>query len=143
MDAPAGYHGTPLARKLGLKAGMRVRLLDPPDDYWTLLGHEAAAMEVEQLPEGDAREADLTHLFATDREPLQRAFSRARAGMLEDGMVWASWPKRSSGVPSTIGRSDVMAAGQEAGLVDIKVCAVDGTWSGLKFVIPVADRKPE
>lgn len=138
---PAGYSGTPLARKLGLKAGMRVRLLDPPDDYWALLGHEPAARDVEQLPEDDAREADLTHLFATDHDPLQRAFARARAGMREDGMVWASWPKRSSGVPSAIGRSEVMAAGKAAGLVDIKVCAVDQTWSALKFVIPVADRK--
>jgi hypothetical protein len=61
--------------------------------------------------------------------------------MLEEGLVWASWPKKSSGVRSRIGRSEVMAVGKNAGLVDVKVCAVDDTWSGLKFVIPVRHRK--
>lgn len=137
----AGYSRTPLVRKLGLKAGMRVRLLDAPERYWELMGHQPGSLGLDLLHEEDDREADFTHLFATDREPLREAFARARAGMREDGMVWASWPKRSSGVPSEIGRSEVMIAGKAAGLVDIKVCAVDDTWSALKFVIPLADRQ--
>ncbi len=137
----AGYSGTPLVRKLGLKEGMRVRLLDAPEQYWDLMGHPPRSLGLDPLPEEDGRKADFTHLFATDPEALRDGFARARAGMREDGMVWASWPKRSSGVPSEIGRSEVMAAGKESGLVDIKVCAVDETWSALKFVIPLADRR--
>lgn len=161
MPASAGYSGTPLVRKLGLKPGMRVRLLDPPDGYWGLLGGDPDALDVEldaadasgpgadpgadpDAPSADALPGaalvDFTHLFATAGETLEAHFRAARAGMAEDGMVWASWPKKSSGVESEIGRSEVMAAGKAAGLVDVKVCAVDETWSGLKFVIPVAER---
>jgi hypothetical protein len=142
MKSTAGYSGTPLAKKLGLKTGMRVRLLHPPEHYWALLGQSAAAMGVDPLTDESDEKADFTHLFATDPDTLEEAFARARAGMLEEGLVWASWPKKSSVVQSQIGRSDVMTAGKKAGLVDIKVCAVDDTWSGLKFVVPVRDRPP-
>lgn len=141
MESTAGYSGTPLVKKLGLKEGMRVRLLNAPEHYWTLLGEKPAPMGVDQLAERGDQKADFTHLFVTDLRTLEEAFARARAGMREEGLVWASWPKRSSGVQSRIGRSEVLAAGKKAGLVDIKVCAVDDTWSGLKFVIPVRDRK--
>jgi hypothetical protein len=141
MGSTAGYSGTPLARKLGLKAGMRVRLLNPPGHYWSLLEDKPGSISVDQLAEADDQKADFTHLFATGPEILKNAFARARAGMQEEGVVWASWPKKSSRVQSQIGRSEVMAAGKKVGLVDIKVCAVDDTWSGLKFVIPVRDRR--
>jgi hypothetical protein len=141
MGGTAGYSGTPLTKKLGLKAGMRVRLLHPPDHYWTLLGQKPAAIGVVQLTDGSDQQADFTHLFATDPHTLEEGFAIARAGMLEEGLVWASWPKKSSRTQSQIGRSEVMAAGKRTGLVDIKVCAVDDTWSGLKFVIPVRDRR--
>ncbi|MFW6195647.1 MAG: hypothetical protein ACOC5M_03885 [Chloroflexota bacterium] len=113
--------------------------INSPEHYWSLLGGTASSLGVQHVTEGDQK-ADLTHLFATDLEGLEEAFGIARAGMQEDGMVWASWPKRSSGVPSQISRSEVMAIGKKVGLVDIKVCAIDDVWSGLKFVIPVADR---
>lgn len=141
MGSAAGYSGTPLVKKLGLKRGMRVRLLHPPDYYWTLLGAEPAAMAVAQLTDGSDEKADFTHLFASDPETLEEAFAAARAGMQKGGLVWASWPKKSSGIQSQIGRSEVMAVGKKSRLVDIKVCAVDDIWSGLKFVIPVEDRK--
>jgi hypothetical protein len=136
----AGYSGTPLVRKLGLKRGMRVHLIDPPDHYWQLLGENAASMGVDQIAEDADQKADFIHVFATDRVILERALASARKCMHQDGMVWASWPKRSSGVASDIGRTEVMAAGKEAGLVDIKVCALDEVWSGLKFVIPTRER---
>jgi hypothetical protein len=139
MADTAGYSGTPLPRKLGLKAGMRVRLLDPPEGYWSLLGDEVENLSLETLQEG-SESADFTHLFAADRRSLEEGFVAARSGMTVDGMVWASWPKKSSGVATEIAKGDVMAAGKEVGLVDVKVCAVDETWSGLKFVIPVEDR---
>lgn len=149
MNAHAGYSGTPLVRKLGLKPGMRVRLLDAPDGYWELLGAGAEDLDVDLAdgtaggggPGEGAGAADFTHFFAKDEATLESHLRTARETMAEDGMVWASWPKKSSGVESEIGRSEVMAAGKAAGLVDIKVCAVDETWSGLKFVIPVSDRR--
>jgi hypothetical protein len=136
-----GYSGTPLVRKLGLKAGMRVLLLDAPGDYWTTLGHAPASLGIELLPASAAGRADFIHLFATGQAALRRLFSAARAGMAGDGIVWASWPKKTSGVATEVGRAEVMQAGKEAGLVDVKVCAVDATWSGLKFVVPRAERR--
>lgn len=141
----AGYSGTPLARKLGLKRGMTVRLLNPPDGYRDLFGPEFEELGLVHLkPDGGDETratAAFTHLFARREAALEERFAVARAGMAEDGMVWASWPKKSSGVESEVRRSEVMAAGKAVGLVDVKVCAVDETWSGLKFVIPVADRE--
>lgn len=139
MTEGAGYSGTPLVDKLGLKEGMTVRLLGAPDGYWDLLGGRPPDLGVATA--GASGEAvDFTHLFAVDARMLEDRFRNARDGMAEDGSVWASWPKKSSGVASEIGKSEVMAAGKAVGLVDVKVCAVDATWSGLKFVIPVANR---
>lgn len=139
MNGTAGYSGTPLVRKLGLKAGMRVRLLDAPEGYWELLGGSPGELDVEPVGRG-AEGVQFSHLFATTEEALAAHLRSARASMAADGMVWASWPKQSSGVETEVSRSEVMAAGKEVGLVDVKVCAVDETWSGLKFVIPVAER---
>ncbi len=138
--AGAGYSGTPLIRKLGLRAGMTVRLLDPPADYDDLLGRPLTGLGVRVLGATDAGPADFTHLFATGVAALRAALAEARDGMSDDGMVWVSWPKRASGVPSEVGRAEAMREGKAAGLVDVKVCAVDETWSGLKFVVPVRDR---
>ncbi len=133
----AGYSGTPLIRKLGIRSGDRMWLFDPPPGYRDLLG---------TLPEG-AREAgrgergvEFLHVFATTRAALARGLMEARARMAENGMVWLSWPKKASGVATELDGNVVRVAGLEEGLVDIKVCAVDDVWSGLKFVIPVADR---
>lgn len=131
---------TPLARKLGLKAGMTVRLLDPPDGYWRIIGNDPDELQVHVLDADDGAAAAFTHLFATGRQALRDGFAAARAGMAVDGMVWASWPKKASGVASEVARAEVMAAGKAAGLVDVKVAAVDAIWSGLKFVIPLDGR---
>lgn len=134
------YSETPLVRKLGLRHRMRVRLIDAPEHYWKLLGTSPAAMDLGQIAGDGDPKADFTHLFATDQKALREAFASARSSMHQDGMVWASWPKKSSGVATELGRDEVMEAGKAAGLVDIKVCAVDEVWSGLKFVIPQKDR---
>lgn len=139
MSGTAGYSGTPLVRKLGLKPGMAVRLSGAPDGYWELLGGGPEALEVTTLAASD-EPADFSHLFASTRVALEERFRAAREGMAVDGMVWASWPKKASAMESEISRAEVMAAGKAVGLVDVKVCAVDETWSGLKFVIPVEDR---
>jgi len=139
MEGTGGAAKT-LVRKLGLQEGMRIRVLNPPGDYWALLGASRSALGVVELSSDANEDAGFTHLFAADAASLDDAFARARAGMVVDGMVWASWPKKASGVPSEVGRSEVMAAGKRVGLVDVKVCSVSPTWSGLKFVIPVASR---
>ena len=139
----SGHSRPPLARKLGLKPGMRVRLVDAPDHYWELLGSDAAGLELVELDRDSAEGADFTHLFASRLDALRGRLARVRRAMDRDGAVWISWPKKSSGVESEVGRTQVMQEGQAAGLVDVKVCSVDETWSALKFVIPVELRPLE
>ena len=148
MGGTAGYSGTPLDRKLGLRPGMRVRLQlgpGPAEDeaatYWDRFGAELDPSTFRLLEEDSPEPADFTHLFARTPGELRDGLARIRDGMATDGMVWVSWPKKSSALASEISRAEVMAEGHRAGLVDVKVCAVDEDWSGLKFVIPVADRR--
>lgn len=135
--SPAGYSGTPLVRKLGIKPGYRLWTFDAPEGYGALIG---------ELPDGarpaepGERGIEFLHVFATTRAALARGLAEARERMAEDGMVWLSWPKKASGVETELDGNVVRGIGLDAGLVDIKVCAVDDDWSGLKFVIPVKDR---
>ncbi|MDZ7778557.1 MAG: DUF3052 family protein [Gemmatimonadota bacterium] len=130
---PTGYSGTPLVRKLGLKPGMRCRAIEPPEDYAELLG---------DLPDGVRfleRSSDalhFVHLFVREAAGLQRQLRELRGSIAPNGMIWVSWPKKASGVETDVNGNVVRDAGLGAGLVDIKICAVDDTWSGLKFVIP-------
>lgn len=134
---PAGYSGTPLAKKLGIKPGMRVAALGAPPDYPALL---------EPIPEGatvgDAlgTEAAFIHFFTTERTVLEARLPRLKAALASDGMLWISWPKKAAKVETDVDENVVRKAGLEAGLVDVKVCAVDETWSGLKFVYRLKDR---
>ena len=135
---PAGYSGTPLVRKLGLKPGMACAVLNPPDGYWDLL---------EDLPDGltfpdpPGEELDFVHVFAAERRDLPDDLTRFRAAIVPNGMIWVSWPKKASGVDTDLRGDVVRQIGLSAGLVDVKVCAVDETWSGLKFVIRRKDRR--
>jgi len=134
----SGYSGTPLAKKLGIRAHARLFARAAPDNYRELLA---------PLPEGvhsvrriDAR-TDLIHLFATRAAPLARALAAARRAMRMDAVIWVSWPKRLSGVDTDISENDVRALALPLGLVDVKVCAVDDTWSGLKLVLRKSERR--
>ena len=133
-----GYSGTPLARKLGIKQGYRVRIKNAPANYRDL---------VDPLPDGvrlskTARtDIDLWHLFTASETELARVLPVAMSHIVPDGMIWVSWPKKSSGVSSTVTEDVVRAVALPLGLVDIKVCAVDETWSGLKLVIR-KERRP-
>lgn len=135
---PAGYSGTPPVRKLGLKSGMDCAMIDAPDDYEDLLGG---------LPEGvTVRDAtcdslDFVHLFVKERKGLADRLKTFRGRIAQNGMIWVSWPKKASGVETDLSGDVVRQSGLSAGLVDVKVCAVDETWSGLKFVIRRADRR--
>lgn len=128
----AGYSGTPLAKKLGIKEGMKVVLIDPPINYRDL---------VEPLPDGVSireslsKDADFVHLFTNSRDGLFRGLDEAKRAIRQDGMIWVSWYKKAAKLPTEITEDAVREAALPLGLVDVKVCAVDEKWSGLKLVI--------
>ena len=133
----AGYSGKPLAQKLGIKPGFCIFVDGLSVDYVDLVG---------ELPDGVrmAKSArvplDVVHLFAAEAKGLVTKLSRYREAIAPDGMIWVSWPKKSSGVVTDVTENVVRDTALSLGLVDIKVCAVDATWSGLKFVIPLKER---
>jgi hypothetical protein len=133
----AGYSGTPLAKKLGIKPEARVALLRAPE------GFEA---ELEGLPDGvDLRRrlaagTNVVVLFTTRRRDLERRFEPAARAVRPDGSLWVAWPKRSSGVETDLTEDVLRDVGLPHGLVDNKVCAVDDTWSGLRFVWRLENR---
>ena len=132
----AGYSGTPLHKKLGIKAGDRVWFSGNPDGYEAEL---QKAGEFQLAPKLSIN-LDFLHLFTTSRNDLTRSFPKLKSALKPDGMVWISWPKKSSGVKTDLDENIVRELGLRAGLVDVKVCAVDDVWSGLKFVFRVKDR---
>ncbi|HUP49473.1 MAG TPA: DUF3052 family protein [Thermoanaerobaculia bacterium] len=134
----AGYSGTPLVRKLGIRERTAVVVIDPPPHYAALLG---------ELPEG-ARivapprrgEIAFIHLFVRSAADLIVALRRYRKRIGSDGVIWVSWPKRASKVATDVTEDVIREVALPMGLVDIKVCAVDETWSGLKLVIRKSER---
>ena len=133
----AGDSGTPLARKLGIRPGARVGLVAPPRNIDALLGELPDGVVVRRRLTG---RFDVIVAFATRRAELEDRFARLRAALEEDGGLWVAWPKRSSGVETDLGDGPVREVGLAGGLVDNKVCSIDATWSGLRFVYRVADR---
>jgi hypothetical protein len=138
MSMMAGYSGTPLAKKLGIKENARVFLAGAPENYLDLVAPLPAGVQfTPQL----ASDTDLIHIFSADRARLVDALRRAIAKLKPEGAIWVSWPKKSSRVPTGITEDTVREIALPMGLVDIKVCAVDETWSGLKLVIRKENRK--
>ncbi|MBI3477645.1 MAG: DUF3052 family protein [Acidobacteria bacterium] len=132
-----GYSGTPLPKKLGIKEGLRVRLIRmPPDVHAELQDALARCRIVKDL----AGPLDFIHLFSKSRRELEREMLRAAKALAPAGMIWISWPKKSSGVATDLTEDVIRQTGLGIGLVDVKVCAVTEVWSGLKFVIPVKNR---
>ena len=131
--------GKTLAQKLGIKPGFCIFVSGAPGSYPEIVG---------ELPEGATlaprlkAPLDMAHLFATSSDGLARLLTRVRAAIVPDGMVWVSWPKKASGVATDLSDVVVRNIALPLGLVDIKVCAIDATWSGLKFVLPKHQRKP-
>jgi len=132
-----GYSGTPLPKKLGIKAGLRVQLANAPAEVSAEL-REALA-ECLAVKQADA--LDFVMLFTKSRTELTREFPRMANLLSPAGMLWVSWPKKSSGVATDLHENVIREIGLDAGLVDVKVCAVTEVWSGLKFVRRVKDRK--
>jgi CheY-like chemotaxis protein len=127
----AGYSGTPLPRKLGIKPGTNVVLIGAPEGFETTLGDLPHGVV---LRRGNRGARDLTIWFVRNRAELRRGLDRVR-DRLGDGHLWIAWPKKTSPLASDVGQPDVRRDGLASGLVDYKVCAIDATWSGLKFAI--------
>jgi len=133
-----GYSGTPLAKKLGIKASAKVMLINAPDYYMQLF----TDMPPEVFFVDDAGiKKYLIHFFTKSHEELLTNLPQLMRQIQPDGMIWVSWPKKASKVVTDITEDVIRNSALKIGLVDIKVCAVDETWSGLKLVIPVKDRK--
>jgi hypothetical protein len=133
----AGYSGTPLVQKLGIKPDARLHFANAPPNFATTLGPLPAG--VEQVG-GTAKGLDLALLFVTDRAALGKQFTKVAARLTPAGMLWVAWPKKASGVSTDLTENVVREVGLAAGLVDTKVCAIDAVWSGLRFVYRLKDR---
>ena len=133
----AGYSGTPLAAKLGIKEGARVAFIGAPDHFEALL--KPLPPEV-CISSRARRPLDVLVFFTTRAAELERRFDRLAAALVPAGGLWVAWPTRSSGVESDLDENVARSIGLAAGLVDNKVCAIDETWSGLRFVTRLRDR---
>ncbi len=133
----AGYSGTPLAKKLGIKDGFRVALLHVPDEVKTEIRNALVKCQRETVA---SKDLDFILLFAKSLTVLRVELFSAAKALAPAGMLWISWPKKSSGMPTDLTEDVIRQNGLAAGLVDVKVCAVTEVWSGLKFVIPVRNR---
>jgi hypothetical protein len=133
----AGYSGTPLAKKLGIKAGYKIFLAGAPDHYPKLVAPLPDGVRFVARVGGDT---DIVHLFAIRKTLLTKSLRAALAKLKPDGAIWVSWPKKSSKQPTDITEDTIREIALPLGLVDIKVCAVDETWSGLKLVIRKENR---
>ena len=131
-----GYSGTPLPKKLGIKPGFRVRLRNAPAEVRAGLSDALAEcnMSEQKAP------LDFAMLFSQSRAELVKEFARMSRQLAPAGMLWVIWPKKSSGVKTDLDGNVVRGIGLDAGLVDVKVCAVTDVWSGLKFVRRLKDR---
>jgi hypothetical protein len=122
----AGYSGTPLDRKLGIKAGHRV-----------LVEGGRLPIDVPLVSDGPV---DVAVVYVTERAQLEAAWDRLTSMLVADGALWVAWPKKASKVPTDVTEDTIRSLALASGLVDVKVCAIDDVWSGLKLVIPVAQR---
>jgi hypothetical protein len=134
----AGYSGTPLPKKLGIKPGSRVALIDAPEHFETTL---APLPEDVELVSGARAKFDVAVAFFTRAAELSQRFPALVKRLEPSGGLWISWPKKSSGVATDLDENRIRAVGLATGLVDNKVCAIDDTWSGLRFVVRLADRR--
>jgi hypothetical protein len=138
----AGYSGTPLIKKIGIKESYRVALVDSPDGFTKELGPmPEAAKFVSANGASKAGTLDVVLLFLKSRASLEKQLPNLKKRITQSGMIWAAWPKRASRVETDLNENVIRDTALALGLVDIKVCAINDTWSGLKLVIPVKDRK--
>jgi hypothetical protein len=132
MSPQAGYSGTPLWKKLGLADGMAACAIDPPFDYLAALAPLPITPRWQPAVDADTR---FVHLFAVEATPLAWQLAVLRGQLDPAAMLWVSWPKKAARMPTTLSEDGIRAIALPHGWVDVKVCAVDATWSGLKLVV--------
>ncbi len=132
---PAGYSGTPLIQKLGIKPSMKVQLIGQPEEYFTLLENDIS----DQLVEGKST-ADFIHLFVTTKKEYESWMKKIRKNIKPTTIIWVSWYKKSSGMVTDVTEDVIRNYALQNDLVDVKVCAVSDVWSGLKLVVPLNKR---
>ena len=132
---PAGYSGTHLIKKLGIKEGMKVLLIGEPRNYFTLLEEDLSSQLClkKEMP-------DLVHVFVTNRRVFESHMKKIRQRMKSTTIIWVSWYKKSAGIATDITEDVIRGYALHNDLVDVKVCAVSDVWSGLKLVVPLAKR---
>ena len=139
MISPAGYSGTPLIKKLGIKPGMRICILNASPAYSQVLGKLPPGVKlVSRLSKPHT--LDFIHFFTMQTRQLELQFAMLKTALTYDGLLWISWPKRASKVETDVSEDVVRRLGLAIGLVDVKVAAIDEVWSGLKLVIRLRDR---
>ncbi len=134
----AGYSQRSLLDKLGIKSGHRISILNSPAGYFKVLGDLPKEIKVLKEPRAPL---DLIQFFTQERSFYEKTLGELKKTLAPNGMIWVSWPKAASKVPTDMNEHVVRAFALKSGLVDVKVCAVDEVWSGLKLVIPIKDRK--
>ncbi len=134
----AGYSSTPLAKKLGIKDGFTIAIINAPAHYADLFTDMPDNICFSALGK---QKKDLVHFFTKNAAEFHKILPKLKNEIVPDGIIWVSWPKKSSKVPTDVDENLIRETAIKNGLVDIKVCAVDDTWSGLKLVIPVKERK--
>jgi hypothetical protein len=134
----ADYSGTPLVKKLGIKSGFQVALVNAPDDYQTIIG--TWPENVAMYDTLDQASYDFIQLFVVWREDLVEQFPRCKAALRKDGILWVSWYKKAAKMDTDLSGDIVREVGLQNGLVDVKIAAIDAQWSGLKFVYRLEDR---
>jgi len=132
----AGYSGTPLVKKLGIKPDFNVAFVNAPENFLKQLDLPAQVT----VNSRSNKALDFALLFVRTEKELKQNFKKFATRLQPSGMLWVAWPKKSSGVLTDLMFASVQAIGLAAGLVDVKICAVDDTWSGLKFVYRLKDR---
>lgn len=135
----AGYSGTPLVKKLGIQEGTRLFLAGAPENYLKWVSPLPKAVTISPRMSSDVT---LAHFFCTQKSQLQKLLRTSLAKLKPNGVIWVSWPKKASKVATDITEDTIREIALPMGLVDIKVCAVDEVWSGLKLVIRKESRKP-
>jgi len=133
-----GYSGTPLAKKLGIKQGFKIRVFNQPDYYYDLFSDLPTG--IRELRDKKSKK-DFIHYFAKNTAQLNKDIKQLRQEIEENGMIWVSWYKKSSKIETDLNENIIREIALSNGLVDVKVCAIDENWSGLKLVIRLKDRK--
>ncbi len=137
MMKPSGYSGTPLAKKLGIRDGFIIKLINQPPYYFQLFTDMPGNISI--VTDGKAKK-NFIHCFVTKAEELYSNIFSLRNEITENGIIWISWHKKSSKIPTDITENIIREVALKNGLVDVKVCAIDEIWSGLKLVIPIKER---